>query len=245
MTCPICQKELAREKAKRLYDVPVCRACSRDFARRRQRAFLLDLLLLYVVWVTVAFRLTKISVLASDTIIRSILLAILILFSLKDGFAGRSPGKAIYGIRIVDRHSLEPIGPGRSFLRNGPILIILCLSVLFHWIIRLISQVFPAIWPPGFLISNSGLLVTCAGLLIIGGILIRGPRWGDGLARTKVIWDRYRYQPPFDMRGLVCLKCGYNLTGNVSGVCPECGTLIDRRIREDVGAGVDTASENP
>ncbi|GJM24249.1 MAG: hypothetical protein DHS20C16_06640 [Phycisphaerae bacterium] len=23
-----------------------------------------------------------------------------------------------------------------------------------------------------------------------------------------------------------CLDCGYNLTGNVSGVCPECGTPI-------------------
>ncbi len=27
-------------------------------------------------------------------------------------------------------------------------------------------------------------------------------------------------------RGL-CLKCGYNLTGNTSGVCPECGTKIE------------------
>ncbi len=27
-------------------------------------------------------------------------------------------------------------------------------------------------------------------------------------------------------RGL-CLKCGYNLTGNTSGICPECGTKID------------------
>jgi predicted RNA-binding Zn-ribbon protein involved in translation (DUF1610 family) len=25
-----------------------------------------------------------------------------------------------------------------------------------------------------------------------------------------------------------CAKCGYNLTGNVSGVCPECGTPIAR-----------------
>jgi hypothetical protein len=25
-----------------------------------------------------------------------------------------------------------------------------------------------------------------------------------------------------------CLACGYNLTGNVSGVCPECGTKIAR-----------------
>ena len=24
----------------------------------------------------------------------------------------------------------------------------------------------------------------------------------------------------------LCLKCGYNLTGNVSGVCPECGERI-------------------
>ena len=24
----------------------------------------------------------------------------------------------------------------------------------------------------------------------------------------------------------LCRKCGYNLTGNVSGVCPECGTPI-------------------
>ena len=24
----------------------------------------------------------------------------------------------------------------------------------------------------------------------------------------------------------LCLKCGYNLTGNVSGVCPECGEKI-------------------
>jgi hypothetical protein len=25
-----------------------------------------------------------------------------------------------------------------------------------------------------------------------------------------------------------CQKCGYNLTGNVSGQCPECGTAIGK-----------------
>ena len=25
----------------------------------------------------------------------------------------------------------------------------------------------------------------------------------------------------------LCLKCGYNLTGNVSGVCPECGEKVE------------------
>ena len=24
----------------------------------------------------------------------------------------------------------------------------------------------------------------------------------------------------------LCLKCGYDLTGNVSGVCPECGKAV-------------------
>ena len=24
-----------------------------------------------------------------------------------------------------------------------------------------------------------------------------------------------------------CLNCGYSLTGNVSGVCPECGTTVE------------------
>lgn len=27
---------------------------------------------------------------------------------------------------------------------------------------------------------------------------------------------------------LVCSSCGYNLTGNVSGICPECGTPVRR-----------------
>jgi len=28
-----------------------------------------------------------------------------------------------------------------------------------------------------------------------------------------------------------CRKCGYNLTGNVSGICPECGTPISAGAR--------------
>jgi len=39
---------------------------------------------------------------------------------------------------------------------------------------------------------------------------------------TVVLWwrDRRRIPPGH------CRKCGYNLTGNVSGVCPECGTAV-------------------
>lgn len=31
----------------------------------------------------------------------------------------------------------------------------------------------------------------------------------------------------------MCLKCGYNLTGNESGVCPECGTTIKRPSKQE------------
>jgi hypothetical protein len=34
-------------------------------------------------------------------------------------------------------------------------------------------------------------------------------------------YRRYRRR-----RGGLCIRCGYNLTGNVSGVCPECGGRI-------------------
>lgn len=47
-------------------------------------------------------------------------------------------------------------------------------------------------------------------VLILGGvlrILWRDPRTRDGLS-------------------FLCRQCGYNLTGNVSGVCPECGTSV-------------------
>ena len=27
-----------------------------------------------------------------------------------------------------------------------------------------------------------------------------------------------------------CPRCGYDLTGNISGICPECGTPIDPAI---------------
>ena len=55
--------------------------------------------------------------------------------------------------------------------------------------------------------------------------------WIAGLALTTATWVRaYRIQREIelddDYDAELCTKCQYNLTGNVSGVCPECGTPI-------------------
>ena len=58
--------------------------------------------------------------------------------------------------------------------------------------------------------------IPVASLLVYPAIaFIRGP-----LLR----WRRRR-------KGL-CLKCGYNLTGNESGKCPECGSFIRKKSKE-------------
>ena len=38
---------------------------------------------------------------------------------------------------------------------------------------------------------------------------------------TALLWTKRKPRPGH------CKKCGYDLTGNVSGICPECGTELD------------------
>lgn len=44
-----------------------------------------------------------------------------------------------------------------------------------------------------------------------------------------VVYPAARWRRPDEVDRLRCNSCGYNLTGNVSGVCPECGRAIDER----------------
>lgn len=66
-----------------------------------------------------------------------------------------------------------------------------------------------------------GPIVEVGGL----GVVIHLPLWMlfllTAIPTAYLFWhDRYRVPPA------CCRKCGYNLTGNVSGICPECGTTI-------------------
>jgi len=42
---------------------------------------------------------------------------------------------------------------------------------------------------------------------------------------TLILWRWTRFEPGH------CQTCGYNLTGNTSGICPECGTKITSEVK--------------
>ena len=68
-------------------------------------------------------------------------------------------------------------------------------------------------WPQWLPVIRPGLIVLP---LWIPFLLVAVP--------TACLWYRDRRIPPGH-----CRNCGYNLTGNVSGVCPECGEKADAR----------------
>ncbi len=57
---------------------------------------------------------------------------------------------------------------------------------------------------------------------------VRLPVWGIAvLLMIPPIRDSFRERRRASRKGRnECLQCGYNLTGNVSGLCPECGTTL-------------------
>ncbi|MFH1109328.1 MAG: hypothetical protein V1790_09060 [Planctomycetota bacterium] len=65
---------------------------------------------------------------------------------------------------------------------------------------------------------DSDLRVFAASLIVLGGL-----QW---VLVAQVVLALKRRRRPLDPN--TCPKCRYDLTGNVSGVCPECGTAIEK-----------------
>ena len=199
IVCPLCRSFRKPRTFKPLYGAMVCRRCRNGFASRRQLAFILDWVLWYLISSVAAFAgiFLLASWRASEAVVTTVLvtgvyvLAPLVLF-MKDGFGGYSPGKAICGVRVIDRARNRPAGFVLSLKRN---------LILFV--------------PPM--------------PLIVAFWLIRGHRIGDGWAGTRVVWRKYADHPVFTgVEAPNCTECRYDLTGNTTGVCSECGTPVAR-----------------
>lgn len=85
------------------------------------------------------------------------------------------------------------------------------------WILSIAIGIIPLLLlmlPGGFTPREQGLFLefasTATFFATVAGILIT-------LKRIEA--------NPADVKR--CRECGYNLTGNVSGICPECGALIE------------------
>ena len=201
--CPLCGRALVRKKIKPLNGVSVCKQCCHRFASRRQFAWAIDHLIFTMIsaFTTVGFLLVMstgyrdlISLVRNPKFEIGMFAYSNLLwlgFLIKDGFAGRSPGKVICGLHVIDITTRQRISFGASFKRN-------------------LATYIPL------------------STLIMAVQLLKGPRWGDHWANTMVVWTRYVHCLPFDQRGVLCSKCGYDLTGNLSGRCPECGKAKSR-----------------
>ncbi len=195
--CPMCGSGINLRERAFLYNVRICRPCEHGFLARRFLAFAVDLLLAgLLVNAVVAPLCTRLETFGLGALGRALInLGPLLLLMWKDGFAGHSPGKWLFGLRVIATDSWQPIGFWRSFKRN------LCLLVPF-----VVFVIADEVWHGQ-------------------------PRRGDKWAGTKVIWRRYAHCRPFLPPGHTCPGCGYNLTGNTSGRCPECGQDIPEEIR--------------
>jgi uncharacterized RDD family membrane protein YckC len=199
-----------------IYGHPVCKKCYYRFANRRQLGFLVDTLLLAGILVAVFVPLYRYVLpwgtkgISAELLTSALAAPMLCLFVCKDGLGGQSPGKWLCGLKTLNDESGRPISFGQSFKRN---------SVFLFRLIPLLGSIVD-------------LIVTIVIAVQVG----KGYRLGDRFAKTRVIWNRFATAPVFGGNALACENCGYDLTGNTSGICPECGASISQRNAELLAA---------
>jgi uncharacterized RDD family membrane protein YckC/ribosomal protein S27AE len=123
--CPLCgnPKHLGK-KAKMLYGQWVCGKCRDSFTNRRVFAWIVDVVLFRLAMIPIGAGI--VAVLPDNAprlIVMLCVIPFLLIFCMKDGFTGYSPGKALMGVQVVDARTGRPISFAPSFLRNLPLLI--------------------------------------------------------------------------------------------------------------------------
>lgn len=234
--CPLCHKPDTMKKAKRLYGTMVCKKCHERFIGKRMCAFGIDLLvgvmILVGLFVSSCYWADHHSIPISsgnladirDSMIRGYKTSMRWFFKwslpwtfylvLKDGCWFASPGKWLFGFRVVDEQTGTPIGFWRSFKRNWWLFLFMPLSFLFHTLIDPFTHTQRSV-----LVGISGEMIGILGMVLMW----RGPRWGDGWARSRVVIRKKIDHPVFGIGLTHCRRCGYDLRRNTTDRCPECG----------------------
>jgi uncharacterized RDD family membrane protein YckC len=122
--CPLCEKSKHMKKGKPLYGLLVCRNCYYSFANRRQLAFLFDNLFFSCIILMLVWGIQGVSNSSQgdiEGVVNVLGFIFFPVFCLKDGFSGRSLGKAICGVQVIDETTGEPCNFLASFKRNLPI----------------------------------------------------------------------------------------------------------------------------
>jgi uncharacterized RDD family membrane protein YckC len=205
---------------KPLYGKPVCAKCRNGFANRRQAAYIVD-------WFAIHF-------------------APVMLFALLPRAAPSNPFTAVGGPPLVAYDWLTTVFSWALFLLfiakdgfggHSPGKALCGVQVVDAKTLEPIR-----FWAS---FKRNLVLLVPFGAIVVALTMMGGKRWGDGWAGTRVIWKKYRHRPVFDPRGIYCLNCGYDLTGNVSGRCPECFTFVRPRGTHLPGASEPDAADAP
>ena len=127
--CSLCGNDILTEKkSKLLYGHLVCKKCYNAFANRRQFAFFIDMVIWRIILLVFAIGIATVSTTTIETkadesagmLMVFFMFIWLIIFLIKDGFGGYSPGKALMRVQVIDTSSGKPIGLWPSFKRNLP-----------------------------------------------------------------------------------------------------------------------------
>jgi uncharacterized RDD family membrane protein YckC len=202
--CPLCNVRPASPKA--IYGHHVCKKCRYKFINRRQGNYIIDAVLIAVLNMTLLVALRNLLISANSSAPSHVAIGLSgallggILFCMRDAIGGRSPGKLLCGLRVVDASTGQPISVGKSVARN--------------WMFTLGAV--PLVGPLASLV-----------ILIVENYKVAGGyRMGDRMAGTRVVWLKHAHLPMFGGDPRACQGCGYDLRGNVSGICPECGKAL-------------------
>jgi len=96
-----------------------------------------------------------------------------------------------------------------------------CLGILVYFAPDILLVVFlPCILV--IKVTNALGLPRAGRLALAGATLL-----GTACVAARLIYFALR-ESHSESKGVLCERCGNNLTANVSGVCPECGTEINR-----------------